>query len=106
MDLPEIAEVKRIAPQPGDRLVVRLKWWPGDEEASRVSGRVRGILGWEGPLLVLGPDVDVEVIGTEAGDGEAAKLAVRLDDSAPGEEFLRHLRDQVQRRGGPGRVFG
>lgn len=66
MDLPEITEVKRITPQPGDRLVVRLKSWSSESEAQECSDRVRGILDWHGPLLVIGPDVDVEVIGPEA----------------------------------------
>lgn len=62
MDLPEITEVKRLTIRPGDRLVVRLDRQPDMAEADEITGRVRALLGGV-PVLVLGPDADLEVIG-------------------------------------------
>jgi hypothetical protein len=60
VDLPEIAEVKRLTVRPGDKLVVRLVRRPDEHEAHEIRERVQAILG--APVLVLGPDADLEVI--------------------------------------------
>lgn len=65
MDLPEIAEVKRLVLRPGDRLVLRLDRDLDDQEAGMLMGRLRATLGEDVPVLVLGPGADIEVLGTE-----------------------------------------
>lgn len=62
MDLPEITEVKRLEIRPGDRLVVRLDREPDDAEFDHLCGRLRALLG-DVPVVILGPDADLEVIG-------------------------------------------
>lgn len=65
--LPEIAEVKRLTPRPGDTLVVRLHRRPDMWEASQIKAQVRAAVG-DVSVLVLGPEDDIEVI-EHAGDG-------------------------------------
>lgn len=64
MDLPEITEAKRLALRPGDSLAVRLDREPDECEAHEIAERVHEITGV--PVVVLGPSMDVEVIGPEA----------------------------------------
>jgi hypothetical protein len=61
MNLPEITEAKRLTLRPGDSLVVRLSRRPSDHEADEISERVHEITGF--PALVLGPDMDIEIVG-------------------------------------------
>lgn len=69
MELPEITEVKRLALRPGDRVVVRLDRHPSDMEAHQLKLRVQAILGEDVPVLILPPEMDLEVLGP-GGDGE------------------------------------
>ena len=64
MGLPEITEAKRLALRPGDSLAIRLDREPNMCEADEISRQVSAITGV--PVLVLGPSMDVEVIGPEA----------------------------------------
>lgn len=66
MGLPEVTEVKRLTIRPGDSLVVRLEYDPQVDEVDEIVTGVRralGALDYVPPVLVLGPRMDVEVIG-------------------------------------------
>lgn len=69
MELPAIAEVKRLTLHPGDRLVVNLDRQPSDMEVHQLKLRLQAILGDDVPVLVLSPGIDLEVLGPAA-DGE------------------------------------
>lgn len=66
MDLPEITEVKRLTIRPGDSVIVRLEYDPQDDEVDEIQHgvlRALGGLDYVPPVLVLGPCMDIEVIG-------------------------------------------
>jgi hypothetical protein len=72
MDLPEITEVKRLRLRPGDSVIVRLEYDPTMYEVDEIQAgvlRALGDLDFVPPVLVLGPRMDIEVIGPpDAGD--------------------------------------
>lgn len=72
MDLPEITDVKRLTLRPGDRLVVRTRYGPSMQEAAEIREHMDryapGV-----PVLVLGPDEDIEVIGPPPPDGTGCR---------------------------------
>jgi hypothetical protein len=64
--LPEVTEVKRLTIRPGDALVIRLDRFPDMAEAGEMQHMVRPAFG-DVPVLVLGPDADIEVVGQQGG---------------------------------------
>lgn len=70
-DLPEITEVQRVTIRPGDRVVVRLAVQVDDATTDKVAEMVaRYLTISRRRVLVLGPNVSVEVMraeGTEHG---------------------------------------
>ena len=68
-DDPQSVEVKRLSIRPGDRLVVKLDHEPSDYEADWIKtsvGEAFASSGYIPPVLLLGPDTEIGVIGTEA----------------------------------------
>lgn len=68
--LPEITEVKRLAIRPGDRIIVRLDDdLYDDADLDEIERRLADMLDglpYVPPVIVLGPGIDLEVIGPEA----------------------------------------
>jgi hypothetical protein len=68
--LPEITEVKRLTIRPGDRIVVRLgSDLYDDADIDEIKRRLADMfdgLPYVPPVIVLGPDIDLEVAGPEA----------------------------------------
>jgi hypothetical protein len=67
--LPEITDVKQLTLRPGDRLVVRLARTPSMQQAHDIRMHMREYFAPGVPVLVLGPDEDVEIIGPPQPDG-------------------------------------
>jgi hypothetical protein len=68
-DDPQSAEVKRLAVRPGDRIVVRLDHEPSDAEWEGITRALRKAfegLEYTPPVIVLGPGMEIGVIGPEA----------------------------------------
>jgi hypothetical protein len=71
VDLPEITEVKRLTLRPGDSVIVRLEYDPSMDEVDGIQAGVLSALGrldYVPPVLVLGPRMDIEVIGPPDAD--------------------------------------
>lgn len=67
MDLPGVAEVRRIDLRPGDRLVITLAHELDDQEFDKLRQDVRAAFGEAIPVVVLSPGMDLTVIGPENG---------------------------------------
>lgn len=65
-DVPEMAEVSRLAIRPGDVLVLRLDYELSSvTEADGIKARVAEVFGWPVPVLILERGVEIGAIGPD-----------------------------------------
>lgn len=70
MDIPEIADARRLRLRPGDVLALRLDCELYEGDADEIRARVREVFGWPVPVMILEPGAEIGVIGP-AGDPES-----------------------------------
>jgi hypothetical protein len=61
MQIP-VTEVQRLKLEPGETLVVRCGTEPSNAEVAFIQEQMRAIVGEHVPVLVLGPDMTLEVV--------------------------------------------
>lgn len=65
MDIPEIADARRLRMRPGDVLALRLDYEPPPEDADEIKARVAELFGWPVPVMILSYGAEIGVIGPE-----------------------------------------
>ena len=101
MDIPEIADARRLRLRPGDVLALRFECPPDEEDAEFIRARIAEIFGWPVPLMILEAGTEIAVVGP-ASDDEAVRpvtLTLQVDGSS-GDEFVRWMRRYIRRHGG------
>lgn len=86
--LPEILDARRIALQPGDRLILSVAELITAEQADRLAQHIRHWAGSDIPVMVLPPGFEFDVVSPAAeftaADGELVRvLGVRIASQEP-----------------------